>query len=67
MTPDRARARYLRLMDWARARYQDADGSLTISEDGRLSRYSLIERAAYRRYVAPAMTAYSAARAKYGF
>lgn len=47
---DQRVARYLDLVRWARARYTRR-GVLMLSMDGRLSPYSRIERAAFRRYL----------------
>lgn len=48
--PDRF-DRYLRVVHWARRRYQDHRGVVVISTAGQLSTYSQIEEAAFARYI----------------
>ncbi len=46
--------RYLKIMAWLRERYTCSDGSrrlITLSSGGKPSRYSLLERAFFDRYL----------------
>lgn len=44
-------ARYIAIVEWAKARYQAKDGSIVVSTGGVPSRYSCIEDMAWRRYI----------------
>ena len=43
--------RYLAIVQWAKVRYQNRDGSITVSVGGRPTKYARIEDAAWRKYI----------------
>lgn len=45
--------RYLSIVEWARKRYQDANGTIILDTGGVPSVYSKIEEMAWRKYITP--------------